>query len=88
MGSAAGDPDPAAGGQDVGEGRRLQGHGGRPERHAREGSSPVRPGAPLVAAAVAAAIPEDRHVELEGEDHGTPHAHPEALLPALRDFLA
>jgi hypothetical protein len=48
----------------------------------------VRPGAPLVAAAVAGTIPGACHIELEGEDHGTRHAHPEALLPALRDLLA
>jgi pimeloyl-ACP methyl ester carboxylesterase len=37
--------------------------------------------------ATAAAIPGARHLALEGEDHGTPQAHPEALLPLLRDFI-
>jgi pimeloyl-ACP methyl ester carboxylesterase len=38
--------------------------------------------------AVAAAIPGARHMALEGADHGTPHAHPEVLVPLLLDFLS
>ncbi|MGO8687290.1 MAG: alpha/beta fold hydrolase [Candidatus Dormibacteria bacterium] len=38
--------------------------------------------------AVAAAIPGARHVTIEGVDHGAPQAHPERLLPVLRDFLS
>jgi pimeloyl-ACP methyl ester carboxylesterase len=38
--------------------------------------------------AVAAAIPGARHLELEGEDHGAPHAHPEALLLPILEFLS
>jgi pimeloyl-ACP methyl ester carboxylesterase len=37
--------------------------------------------------AVADTVPDARHVVLAGEDHGV-LAHPEALLPALTDFLA
>jgi len=37
---------------------------------------------------VADTIPGAHRLELEGGDHGTPRAHPEALLPALLDFLS
>lgn len=39
------------------------------------------------ARAVVAAIPGARLQEFEGLDHGAPGSRPEALLPALRDFL-
>jgi pimeloyl-ACP methyl ester carboxylesterase len=38
--------------------------------------------------AAAAAIPRARHLELAGEDHGTPHTHPDVLLQPLLDFFA
>jgi pimeloyl-ACP methyl ester carboxylesterase len=36
---------------------------------------------------VADAIPGAHRLELEGENHGTPCAHPEVLLPVLLDFF-
>jgi pimeloyl-ACP methyl ester carboxylesterase len=38
--------------------------------------------------ATAVAIPGARHLELPGEDHGTPHSHPAVLLQPLLDFFA
>jgi pimeloyl-ACP methyl ester carboxylesterase len=38
--------------------------------------------------AAAAAVPQGRHMTIEGADHGTPQSHPELLLPLLLDFLA
>ena len=38
--------------------------------------------------AVAAAIPGAHHLELAGEDHGTPHSHPDVLLAPLLDFFS
>lgn len=38
--------------------------------------------------AAAAAIPGARHLELAGEDHGTPGSHPDALLQPLVEFFA
>jgi pimeloyl-ACP methyl ester carboxylesterase len=37
--------------------------------------------------AAAAAIPGARHLELAGEDHGTPGSHPDALLQPLVEFF-
>lgn len=43
---------------------------------------------PVAAREVAAAIPGARVAEFDGLDHGAPGTHPEALIPALRAFLA